>query len=105
MELMDVATGATRVVLQAGYPNESNESNLTDNASENIQQGSEEAVETVSEWDTSKTCLVCGTKADSQRVERGLYDCDECGTVGNADTNGAEKSGRKVPPSPRSRIE
>ncbi|GAA0472956.1 RNA-guided endonuclease TnpB family protein [Halococcus dombrowskii] len=48
------------------------------------------AVETVSERDTSKTCSVCGTKADSQRVERGLYDCDECGTVANADVNGAE---------------
>ncbi|EMA52314.1 RNA-guided endonuclease InsQ/TnpB family protein [Halococcus thailandensis] len=53
------------------------------------------AVETVSERDTSKTCSVCGTKADSQRVERGLYDCDECGTVANADTNGAENIRRK----------
>ena len=44
----------------------------------------------MSEQDTSKTCPVCGTKADSQRVERGLYVCEECGTVANADTNGAE---------------
>ena len=54
MELVDVATGATRVVLQAGLPNETNESNLTDNASESIQHGSEEAVETATrilpEW-------------------------------------------------------
>ncbi|MGN8218770.1 RNA-guided endonuclease InsQ/TnpB family protein [Halococcus morrhuae DSM 1307] len=53
------------------------------------------AVETVSERDTSKTCSVCGTKADSQRVERGLYVCDECGTVANADVNGAENIRQK----------
>ena len=53
------------------------------------------AVETVSERDTSKTCSVCGAKADSQRVERGLYDCDECGTVANADCNGAENIRQK----------
>jgi putative transposase len=53
------------------------------------------AVETVSERDTSKTCSVCGAKADSQRVERGLYDCDKCGTVANADVNGAENIRQK----------
>ena len=53
------------------------------------------AVETVSERNTSKTCSVCGTKADSQRVERGLYVCEECGTVANADTNGAENIRQK----------
>ncbi|EMA52278.1 RNA-guided endonuclease InsQ/TnpB family protein [Halococcus thailandensis] len=53
------------------------------------------AVETVSERDTSKTCSVCGTKADSQRVERGLYVCDECGLIANADTNGAENIRQK----------
>jgi putative transposase len=55
-------------------------------------------VETVSERDTSKSCSVCGTKDDSQRVERGLYVCDECGTVANADTNGAENIRQKVLP-------
>src|SRR5699024_1430846 len=53
------------------------------------------AVETVSERDTSKTCSVCGTKANSQRVERGLYVCGECGTVANADANGAENIRQK----------
>ena len=53
------------------------------------------AVETVSEHDTSKTCSVCATKGDSQRVERGLYVCEECGTVANADTNGAENIRQK----------
>ena len=53
------------------------------------------AVEAVSERDTSKTCSVCGTKGDSQRVERGLYVCDECETVANADTNGAENIRQK----------
>ncbi len=53
------------------------------------------AVETVSERNTSKTCSVCETKADSQRVERGLYVCEECGTVANADTNGAENIRQK----------
>src|SRR5699024_3479754 len=53
------------------------------------------AVESVSERDTSKTCSVCGTKADSQRVERGLYVCSECGTVANADCGGAENIRQK----------
>ncbi len=53
------------------------------------------AVETVSGRNTSKTCSVCETKADSQRVERGLYVCEECGTVANADTNGAENIRQK----------
>ncbi|WP_256686084.1 RNA-guided endonuclease InsQ/TnpB family protein [Halococcus qingdaonensis] len=39
---------------------------------------------------TSKSCSACGRTDDSQRVERGLYVCDECGLVANADTNGAE---------------
>jgi hypothetical protein len=33
---------------------------------------------------------VCGTADDSQRVERGLYVCDECDAAFNADVNGAE---------------
>jgi putative transposase len=49
---------------------------------------------------TSKTCSVCGTVDDRQRVERGLYVCDECGLVANADTNGAENIRQKVLPNP-----
>ena len=44
----------------------------------------------VDEQDTSKTCCVCGRKDDSQRVERGLYVCEECNGAFNADINGAE---------------
>ena len=53
------------------------------------------AVEPVSERDTSKSCSVCGRKRRSNRVERGLYVCDECGLVANADTNGAENIRQK----------
>jgi len=44
----------------------------------------------VSERDASKTCCVCGREDESQRVERGLYVCDECDAASNADLNGAE---------------
>jgi len=44
----------------------------------------------VSERDTSKTCCACGRKDESQRVERGLYVCEECDAAFNADVNGAE---------------
>ncbi|WP_101297141.1 RNA-guided endonuclease InsQ/TnpB family protein [Halegenticoccus soli] len=44
----------------------------------------------VSERDTSKTCCVCGREDDRQRVERGLYVCDDCDAAFNADVNGAE---------------
>jgi putative transposase len=44
----------------------------------------------VSERDTSKTCCVCGREDDTQRVERGLYVCEECEAAFNADVNGAE---------------
>jgi putative transposase len=44
----------------------------------------------VDESDTSKTCCVCGREDDSQRVERGLYVCEECDAAFNADVNGAE---------------
>jgi len=44
----------------------------------------------VSERDTSKTCCVCGKEDDNQRVERGLYVCEECDSAFNADVNGAE---------------
>jgi putative transposase len=59
-------------------------------------------VEQVSERDTSKSCSCCGRKRKKNRVERGLYVCDECGTVANADVNGAENIRQKVSPSPRS---
>ena len=66
-------------------------------------KGEERGIEVVrqSERDTSKTCSACGTKDGNQRVERGLYVCDDCGTVANADVNGAENIRRKVPPSPK----
>ena len=44
----------------------------------------------VPERDTSKTCCACGKKDKSQRVERGLYVCEECNAAFNADVNGAE---------------
>ena len=56
-------------------------------------------VEEVSERDTSKSCWCCGRKRDANRVERGLYVCDECGTTGNADVNGTENTRQKVSPS------
>lgn len=34
-------------------------------------------VEPVSEQDTSKSCSACGRTDDHQRVERGLYVCDD----------------------------
>jgi putative transposase len=52
-----------------------------------------------SERDTSKTCPLCGTTADRQRIARGLYEC-ACGFVGNADCDGAENLRQKVPPIP-----
>jgi len=53
-------------------------------------------VELVSERDTSKSCSACGHTDDNQRVERGLYVCDKCDTVANADVNGAENIRQKV---------
>jgi putative transposase len=57
------------------------------------------SVERVDECDTSKSCAACGTTDNSQRVERGLYVCDHCGLVANADVNGAENIRQKVLPS------
>lgn len=57
-------------------------------------------VKRVSERDTSTTCSVCGHTDESQRVERGLYVCDACGRVSNADCNGAENIRQKVLPNP-----
>jgi putative transposase len=59
-------------------------------------------VERVSERYTSKSCSCCGRKRKANRVERGLYVCDDCGTLANADVNGAENIRQKVSPSPRS---
>jgi len=59
-------------------------------------------VEQVSERNTSKSCSCCGRKRKANRVERGLYVCDECETVANADVNAAENIRQKVSPSPRS---
>jgi len=56
-------------------------------------------VEEVSERDTSKSCSCCGRKRKANRVERGLYVCDKCETVANADVNGAENIRQKVSPS------
>jgi len=56
-------------------------------------------VERVSERDTSRSCSCCGRNRSENRVERGLYVCDECGTVANADVNGAENIRQKVSPS------
>jgi putative transposase len=44
----------------------------------------------VDERDTSRTCSVCGTASDAQRVQRGLYRCRDCETVANSDVAGAE---------------
>jgi len=44
----------------------------------------------VDERDTSKTCCVCGREDESQRVERGLYVCEDHDDALNADVNGAE---------------
>ena len=44
----------------------------------------------VDESGTSTTCCRCGKTAEKQRVERGLYVCEECDAAFNADVNGAE---------------
>ena len=53
----------------------------------------------IDERNMSKSCATCEFTDDSQRVERGLYVCDECGEVANADVNGAENIRQKVLPS------
>ena len=49
---------------------------------------------------TSKTCCECGTEADSNRVERGLYVCENCELVANSDLNAAENMRATVTPNP-----
>jgi putative transposase len=48
---------------------------------------------------TSKTCCCCGDKNSSNRVERGLYKCESCGLVANADISAAENMRLAVTPS------
>ncbi len=57
-------------------------------------------VSLVSERATSMSCSACGRNRGGSRVERGLYVCDSCGVVANADVGGAENIRRKVTPSP-----
>ena len=60
------------------------------------------AVERVDEYArrTSKTCCACGMEADSNRVERGLYVCENCELVANSDLNAAENMRATVTPNP-----
>ncbi|WP_227738878.1 transposase [Halorientalis pallida] len=59
-------------------------------------------VERVDEYElaTSITCCECGRKADSNRVERGLYVCENRELVANSDLNAAENMRATVTPSP-----
>ncbi len=52
----------------------------------------------VAENYTSQTCSHCGVIKKSNRKYRGLYVCSDCGTVINADVNGAINILRKVAP-------
>jgi IS605 OrfB family transposase len=64
-------------------------------------KGEEHGVEIVqvSERYTSQTCSGCGQRRKSNRVQRGLYVCDNCGLTINADVNGAVNIMSKVSPS------
>jgi len=57
----------------------------------------------VEERNTSKTCAQCGMVRKNNRKYRGLYVCQNCGTVLNADVNGALNILKKVVPESRSR--
>lgn len=59
------------------------------------------SVERVDEAYTSQTCSACGARDEANRVERGLYVCEDCETVSNADVNGAENIRRKITRSPQ----
>lgn len=52
----------------------------------------------VSEAYTSQICCRCNRKKKSNRKHRGLYVCDKCQSVLNADTNGATNIIKKVVP-------
>lgn len=45
-------------------------------------------------------CYECGAKAESNRVERGLYVCSVCELVANSDLNAAENMRATVTPNP-----
>jgi len=53
-------------------------------------------VESVDESYTSQTCSICGVKDKTSRKYRGLYVCKHCGSVLNADVNGARNILRRV---------
>ena len=57
-------------------------------------------VEAVDEAYTSQMCSVCGLVDKSSRKYRGLYVCKHCGTVLNADVNGARNILFRVIPNP-----
>ena len=59
------------------------------------------SVERVDEAYTSQTCSACGARDEANRVERGLYVCESCETVANADVNGAENIKNRITRSPR----
>jgi len=52
----------------------------------------------VDEAYTSQTCSVCGEVSKNNRKYRGLYVCRKCGSVLNADVNGALNMLKKVAP-------
>jgi len=52
----------------------------------------------VDESYTSQTCCVCGRVRKANRIHRGLYRCDMCKKVINADTNGSINIANKVAP-------
>jgi len=52
----------------------------------------------VDEAYTSQTCSVCGCVSRNNRKHRGLYVCKECGSILNADVNGALNILKKVAP-------
>ena len=49
---------------------------------------------------SSQKCSVCGVIKKSNRKYRGLYVCSNCGTVINADVNGARNMLFSVVPNP-----
>ena len=52
----------------------------------------------ISEEYTSQTCSRCGIVSKKNRKYRGLYVCSKCGTVLNADVNGASNILKKIIP-------
>jgi len=52
----------------------------------------------VNEAYTSQTCYHCGRVRKANRIRRGLYRCDKCNTIINADVNGSVNIGNQVAP-------